>query len=416
MELTKKSEQLFSFFSGNKNMTFPKQNKISNQVFKELYNDILESYNYLTSLKQEGVFYKINYGNIVNVNEIPRPKMYNVNSFPKEIKKHIDETMGFTISYTFSLFDREIKVNFVEEELYGTKKFDVYTEYISKIIMWLYILNIYSSKKCSKKLNIYIYLTNLEKKLPRTNVEVLGEINVNTAFTTTCPVDSEIVIFRREEWFKVFLHETFHNFGLDFSDMNNDYCKETILSIFKVDSKLNLYESYSEFWAEIMNGMFCAFSLLKNKHDTRAFFNSVNYIIQTEIAFSFFQLCKILNFMGLNYMDLYLDREESDALRTLYKENTNVLSYYVMKTILLNNYTDFFVWCKKNNSNILQFKKTSLNLKRFCEFIEKKYKTKSMLENVILAENRLFKFYSQKNKKQVKTILSTLRMSVCEML
>ena len=281
--------------------------------------------------------------------------------------------------------------------------------------MWLYILNIYSSKKCSKKLNIYIYLTNLEKKLPRTNVEVLGEINVNTAFTTTCPVDSEIVIFRREEWFKVFLHETFHNFGLDFSDMNNDYCKEAILSIFKVDSKLNLYECYSEFWAEIMNGMFCAFFLLKNKENSREFLNNVHYIIETEIAFSFSQLCKILNFMGLNYMDLYLDGEQSDALRTLYKENTNVLSYYVMKTILLNNYTDFFVWCKKKNSNILQFKKTSLNLKRFCEFIEKKYKTKSMLENVILSENRLFKLYSQKNKKQVKTILSTLRMSVCEM-
>ena len=32
---------------------------------------------------------------------------------------------------------------------------------------------------------------------------------------------SEIIIFRNEEWFKVFVHETFHLFGVDFSNMSN---------------------------------------------------------------------------------------------------------------------------------------------------------------------------------------------------
>jgi L-rhamnose isomerase len=67
---------------------------------------------------------------------------------------------------------------------------------------------------------IYIYHTSLLKILPNTNVDILNENNVNTAFTRTCPSNSEIVVFRKEEWFKVFIHETFHSFGIDFASMN----------------------------------------------------------------------------------------------------------------------------------------------------------------------------------------------------
>lgn len=418
MEITKNSELLFSYLSENRNISFPKQNKKSNDVLKELYDDIFESYTYLMTIKNTKKNYKINFGNIINVNQIPKPKMYNVNSFPSEIKKYIDETTGFYISYTFSLFAREIKVFFIEEELSGSRNFDLYEEYISKVTMWLYILNNCSSNKCSKKLNIYIYLTKLEKKLPASNLEILNEYNVNTAFTTTCPTDSEIVIFRKEEWFKVLIHETFHNFGLDFSDMNNDYCKEIILSIFDVDSHVNLYEAYSEFWAEIMNSLFCSFFLIEDKTNVNEFLNSIcKFLIESEINYSFFQMNKVLNFMGLKYEDMYSKENYSKMLReTLYKENTNVLAYYVIKTILLNNYTDFLVWCKKNNNSILQFKKTSINLKHFCEFIKNRYKTKRMLENVRMSENFLNTLRNRKKTKELKFILSTLRMSICEMI
>ena len=67
--------------------------------------------------------------------------------------------------------------------------------------------------------------------MPDSNIDIIDQIHVNTGFTTTCPVDSEIVIFREEEWFKVFIHETFHNFALDFSDMNNSACHKIVLDI-----------------------------------------------------------------------------------------------------------------------------------------------------------------------------------------
>ena len=171
----------------------------------------------------------------------------------------------------------------------------------SSDLMWIYILSSYASKRCSNSLVVYLYFTSLEKSLPSSNVETLDELNVNTAFTTTCPKDSEIVVFRKEEWFKVLIHETFHNFGLDFSDMNNSHAHKCILDIFKVNSNVNLYESYTEFWAEIMNALFCSFYTLKNKRDIDQFLSNSEFFINFERTYSYFQLVKALDFMGLTY-------------------------------------------------------------------------------------------------------------------
>ena len=74
---------------------------------------------------------------------------------------------------------------------------------------------------------VFIYSTELTKNLPNSNIDILDQIHVNTAFTYSCIEQSnEIVIFRKEEWLKVLIHESFHNFGLDFSDMNTSECNK----------------------------------------------------------------------------------------------------------------------------------------------------------------------------------------------
>jgi hypothetical protein len=127
-------------------------------------------------------------------------------------------------------------------------------------------------------------------------------------------------------------------------------------------------------------------------------------------------MIKTLNFMGLHYEDLYLKNDESVILRnTLYKEHTNVLSYYIIKTILLNHYPDFLHWCKTNNLSLLQFKKTDTNLEKYCDFIKRHYKSKSMLECVKETED-YFNYIKKKPKKQnVNFLLNNMRMSICEM-
>ena len=403
-----------TFFTKNKHINKLKQTKRTETIITELYHDIIEAYDYLNNLKKKGEYYSVTTKKILTASQITKPQMFNSDGFPEIIRKHIDELTVTEITYTFSLEGRKITLHFILEENNIEFKIETYNNYVDYVIIWLHILNQYASKKCVNSLTVFIYFTSLEKRLPQTNVSILDKINVNTAFTTTCPKDSEIVIFRKEEWFKVFIHETFHNFALDFSDMNNNVMHSCILNIFKVESDVNLFEAYTEFWAEIINALFCSFISLKDKTDINTFLSNSEFYINFERTYSFFQLVKTLNFMGLTYKDLYSKSNNSKILReNLYKEKTNVLSYYVIKTILINNYQGFLYWCKTNNYSIIQFKKTTTNQREFCNFIENNYKTASMLNSVAYTQE--FFNHTQNNKKTNLNVLSNLRMSICEL-
>jgi hypothetical protein len=417
MRLTKNSKNLMLYLTKHKFFNHTTKSKKTDTILIQLYNDILESYNFLISLKQtKGNYYNVSTKKLISSTQIVKPKIFNANSFPEMVRTHIDEFSIYEINYSFSLFDRNIKIFFTVEEDNIELKIDTFNKYVDIIVMWLYIINQYASKQCATHISIYFYFTSLEKTLPNSNILVLDEIHVNTAFTTTCPKDSEIVVFRKEEWFKVFLHETFHNFGLDFSDMNNNDVSKCILNILKVKSDVNLYESYTEIWAEIMNTLFCSFISLKDKNNVDLFLSKFDLLINFERTYSLFQLVKILDFMGLNYTDLYSNTQRSKILRdNLYKEKTNILSYFVVKTILINNYQSFLLWCHHNNTSLLQFKKTSLNQNDFCELIKKNYKTQSMLDGVYNADLFLNKMKRKNKDKNTKYFLSNLRMSICEL-
>ena len=418
MKLSKKSKELMLFFTKNNHINKVNQTKRTDDIITDLYKDIYNAYKYLNNLKQKDKYFNISTKKISSAYQIAKPQNFNYNSFPEAIRKHINESTISEISYNFSLYGRNIKLYFIVEEDNIELKIGVFNKYVDNIIMWLYILNQYASKQCANTLAVYFYFTSLEKKLPSSNIYILDEEHVNTAFTTTCPRDSEIVVFRHEEWFKVFIHETFHNFGLDFSDMNNEESKKCILNIFKVKSDVNLYEAYTEFWAEIMNALFCSFLALKDKNNIDEFLSNSVFFINFERTYSFFQLVKTLNFMGLTYKDMYSKTDHSRMLReNLYKEKTNVLAYYVIKTILINNYQGFLSWCKNNNLSLLQFKKTLVNQKEFCKFIEKNHKTKGMLDGISESQKFLNNAHNQKTKttQNLQYILSNLRMSICEM-
>jgi hypothetical protein len=106
--------------------------------------------------------------------------------------------------------------------------------------------------------------------------------------------------------------------------------------------------------------------------------------------------------MGLTYSDLYSKKKEAKELRDeLYKENTNVLSYYVIKTILLMNYPLFLGWCKQRNDPMIQFTKTLANQKAYCDLIHKLHKNRALLSAV--------KYYEDRK------LDTNLKMTICEM-
>jgi len=132
---------------------------------------------------------------------------------------------------------------------------------------------------------------------------------------------------------------------------------------------------------------------------------------------------KILKFMGLTYKQLYSDSKMAIGMReTLYKEKSSILSYYVISSVLMNNYEDFLIWCDQNNLSLLQFKKTTGNVDKFVTFIQKHYKTKNMLDNVKKSEGLVNKLHiDSENKNKTNTndgllfLMNNTRMSLCEM-
>ena len=419
MKITKESQQLMSFFVNHNCVLTVKHTNKTNELLKKLFAEITNGVSYIHSLKQKlgSAFYKLNINHITTAKQIPTPSTFGPNAFPVEIRKHIDEYLLNSLTYSFHIFNRKITIIFVTEDANIEHHIETFNTYVDNLLVWLYIVNEYSSKSCSTELKIYIYHTSLLKVLPASNVNILDVNNVNTAFTRTCLTKSEIVVYRKEEWFKVFLHETFHNFGLDFSDLNMVACHLKILSIFKVNSEVNLFEAYAEFWARLMNTLFCSYNSMKNKSDIQEFLTNAEFFINFERIFAFFQMVKVLNFMDIQYKDLYENNADSEIIRkTMYRENTNVLSYYIITLVLLNNYQDFLFWCNANNTSFIQFKKTETNLSNFCAFIGKKYKTKSILDGIQCTERLLQKVVKQKQQhKHLGYLIKNLRMTICEL-
>jgi hypothetical protein len=419
MKFTKETHKLMSFFINNNCLQHIKQTKKTDTILKRLYNQIKDGVSYIEQVKSKmgDMFYRLSIDHVTNVNQIPKPSTFPPNAFPNNIRNHIDEYSISLLTYSFHLFKRNINIIFLTEDGNPEELIDTYNNYVDNMLVWLYIVDGYASRNCASDLKIYVYHTSLLKNLPKTNVEILNENNVNTAFTRTCPANSEIVVFRKEEWFKVFIHETFHNFGLDFSGMNMTGCNNKILSIFPVKSDVNLYEAYTEFWARLMNSLFCSFIHMKQPNNVDEFLSNAEVFINFERIFSFFQMVKVLKFMDMSYINLYEKNGDSEYVRkTLYKEDTSVLSYYVLTLILFNNYQEFLSWCNTNNTSLLQFKKTTYNLDSFCKFIEKKYKTRNMLDGVSCTEKLVTSVNrTSKKRKSLLYIANNLRMTICEL-
>jgi hypothetical protein len=407
MKLSKDSTKLITYFEHD---TLPllKPTVSAKKLIIQLYNDIISGVKHINKMKmkQGKHFCKLSMERITDVKQVPIPSTFSLTAFPENIISHIQQPSLTALTYHFNLFNRTIQIIFIIEQDNSVKTIQLYNEYINYMLVWLYIVDRHSSNKCAKQLKIFLYHTNLLKQLPKLTNAVLNENNVNTAFTKTCPHNSEIVVFRKEEWFKVFIHETFHNFALDFSDMNLDTCNKTILALFPVKSNVNLFEAYTEFWARIMNALFCSFIQLKDKHNIVTFVSYAEHFINLERTYSFFQMVKVLKFMGLTYADLY---KKDNAMRhALYKEDTNVLSYFILTSILMNNCYDFMLWCNTHNNTVLNFHKTVHKLTEFCNYIKSKYKTNAMLKNVYSAEKQL------NSVKQKSYVAINLRMTMLD--
>jgi len=419
MSFTKASEKLIKeFINVFDKYCFKRTSrtqKTTDTILKSLYNDIRLSHNYVDLMEAKNVI-KVDTKEIKTLRELPKTELMDSNFIPSQIK---DDILYNILGYMkMSLTINKINVN-IFYGIFDKKDFNKLKNIKSSLLEALTIVKfctIYSNLKSMKSLDIYLYLTDKEKKLPNNPVLVLGPNNCNSAVTFACAEKGKLMIYRKEEWKKVLIHELFHSLCLDFSGIKYDSLRTKIKKLFDVQSDFEISESYSEFWAVILNSCFISFKLLDKPDDIDNFLLFADFCIQLERIFSLFQMIKVLHFMGLRYENLFkADTISTSFRKILYKEDTNVLAYYIIKTILLFYNDDFLKWCLINNNNILKFDKMPQNLNKFYDFIRENYNTTfftTSLEKMDLFFKSKRGDYYHKNVKGI--VLTTTRMSICE--
>ena len=419
MKFTKDSELLMVAFMNDFSTFLPKhkpqQQKHMDIILKIFYNEIKHADKFISllwSLKK--IKYKIH--EISEFSAMPKSVLFNSNYIPEANKNYIIDNIKGYLSYHTTVIDRKIIIYFAILSDADFNNINRFHDYVNRMLIWIKLAISYSSRHCGKQLTTFCYLTPLQKKLPLHQYNVIGAENCNSAVTTSCIEKGEICIFRKEEVMKVFIHETFHILGLDFSNMTAVNLNIKIGKLFPINSQYNLHEAYSEFWASIMNALFSAYFLIDDKTDINDFILYSEFCMQFEQIFSLFQCVKVLDFMGMQYINLFgTDQISQNVRKYLYKENTNVFAYYIIKTLLLYYNYEFMVWCKKYNTNILCFHKSTENLNRFYQFIKNHYKKKQFIVDLGNVHKKLCNIKEKKTNKEYTILNRTMRMSISEL-
>ena len=316
---------------------------------------------------------------------LPRPNNSDDSDFfPDEIRDHIMNEPGVAVAYNFRAGGRSVTLHFVEFNKQPNQLDMLQMQaHARRVCALLHLVSLHAGRDtCSSRLSIYIYLTDFEKRFPTQQGLPLDAEHANTGMSYHCVRTNDVIVYRREEWFKVLIHELFHAFGLSFieSDMPRgvDAAMQAMLQkMYAISHPVRIYETYCESWARILTVMFDCFadddSNLKGTGT-----NSSNAITELQLhvfmdcameglkanaRFARQQCAKLLRYADLSYAILATPTEENRAIvAEKYRENTNVFAYYFLTCVLLHSPDEFMGWCYKNNpctktsKNILQFR------------------------------------------------------------
>lgn len=249
---------------------------------------------------------------------------------------------------------------------------------INIIVSFIKSLNriINNSENSSYTVNI-LYISSKKQFPPKG--EILSADNINSGCTYG---NSSICIWRSEELYKVLLHELIHLFNLDFTmkTENDTELLETVNSLFHIEGSNVLNEAFTEILAITLHSILIGLIL------------SFEKVIYYEKLFTHLQIAKIImHFNGTCFDDLF---------NITIKQTTSVLSYIIIKGILLNNYDKFINYLNE------YYLKNKQRYKKYRELLL------SLLNTSSLDKNLIDKFIVYLNNNNNEFINSTFRMSV----
>lgn len=249
-------------------------------------------------------FPKINYSRFMGSIEIPL--IYD-NCHVTQIKYKYEKNKTLiypeVININFKFYDKKI----------NKKKCILLINFVLFIINILVKLN---NKKIND-LNIDIINYNLNKTIP--NDGNFRYENINSGWSmlyfpeklkdSSVYIKSDIVIFRKEELYKVIIHELIHSFRIGNTSLNND----KINKLFPNEKTNDINEAIVESYACILNNII--YNMINNNSVIKNIKKEQEYCLNKAI---------IINNIVKNKI-----------------QNTNVVSYYILKSLLLYDLTSY---------------------------------------------------------------------------
>lgn len=364
--------------------TISKLSKQSNQNINYIFE------NYSNKLKfniKDPYFIKLLYTLIDRASEMKTEHTITHNTNVKVDKiqnnKFIStEIVQFLETSTFTHYYIHFKI---KEVLYHIHIYTQHSININKYIHFIKLILNMCSQHATTRYNVFtfkIILTAINKSQPIIPVEPSTINSGMTEYPSIPRPDDhkQITIFRQEEWFKVFIHECFHLFCLDFAGDDADY-KHLFKPLFNIESDFLFFESLCEFWARTIN--IAIISYATKKYILYEEFKALMEVnLQIEKIYSLLQMKHILGNMGFTYESL-IDKNRT----TPYVENTNMFCYYVLTPVLLFHYEQTMSWFIEHNQTLLQFKRDKKNISLFFHYIKSIHNNKPFMEMITSLTN-----------------------------
>lgn len=233
----------------------------------------------------------------------------------------------------------------VHLDIYYTKDTDK-TPTVKKITNILnFYVHVLNRIKHTTDINIILYLSTVPKLFPPTRDVVLSENNVNSGVTFLSEDHKQIIVYRKEELFKVLLHELIHYYRIDFHNYDVKY-DDTFIKTYKIKvqyppkniaNPLALYEAYTDTLA--CYGYMLTYSLFKKK--------PLHTIFEKETKHYMKQALRVYAFSKL-------------------RENTHCFSYYIAKAAVFHHFDLFIKMIEKHGIDVRDGGEVFLEFLRMC--------------------------------------------------
>lgn len=283
---------------------------------------------------------------------------YVKSNLKKQVIYQINNICNFKVTVIFGVFNNEESFN----RLYY-------------ILIWLYMIKDTINSICKGDITIHIYPTPFKKELPKYPGEIISSKQLNSGATYFKGNNRDIYVWRKEEWFKVFIHETMHGFNLDFGFDDKVKINKIIKKRFPINKDINLFETFTEVWAKIINNLFVTMIISNGKQEVETFI----FLMNVERLFTIIQTIKILEYMNLTYLN-FCDTSRNGRLLRLhrYKESSNFFEYFLLGSVVMFDYYNFMAWCYRNK----KFIKYTGNPQSFLKYVLEKSNQKKFI-NII---------------------------------